>query len=138
MSALVSYAVHRQANRPLEFRGLVGRYIFYAGALAVLSLLLCASLFVTGLSSWICLPLCLGGGICGILRLYVLSKRYGEKGWRKLMLARRNPSGVRYSSRRPFFIPLIQSYNQAHAKNTSRFYPPARGSEGGDADQIWR
>jgi hypothetical protein len=102
MSALILYATHRRANRPLEFRGLVGRYIVYGAALAVLSLIVFAVLYLSGLPPWFSLPIGLGIGAGGLARVYYLSNRYGEWGARKRALARRLPTVLRYSSRRVF------------------------------------
>src|SRR5437899_2841687 len=98
----VTYTMHRRINAPLEFRGLKGRYIFYAGGLLVGALLIFAILYISGANGWICLPLVVGSAAAGIGGIYRLSHRYGEHGWAKRQAARRIPKAIRCNTRTLF------------------------------------
>ena len=96
------YITHRGINRPLEFKGLKAQYILYAGGIVVSDLLLFAILYISGLSSWICLPVCGGAGTAGVGMCYRCSRLYGEFGWIRKKAAERMVSTLRCPSRRLF------------------------------------
>ncbi|HEY4062368.1 MAG TPA: DUF4133 domain-containing protein [Puia sp.] len=96
------YSINRGINRPLQFRGLKAQYILYAGGMVLGNLLLYAILFISGLSSWVCLPLCGGLGVAGIGWCFRCSRIYGEFGWRKKRIAAMVPTVLRCASRRLF------------------------------------
>ena len=96
------YHIHKGINRPIVFRGLRAQYILYAGGILVGDLLLFAILYISGVSSWICLPFTITLAAAGILAVYRLSHRYGEFGLLKHRAARRLPPALRSHSRHPF------------------------------------
>jgi hypothetical protein len=96
------YTTHRRINAPVEFKGLKGPYILFAGGTVVADLFLFAILHILGVNDLICLILCFGTGALGIGGAYHLSRRYGVHGWRKRRAARRLPKVLRCDSRSLF------------------------------------
>jgi len=96
------YPIHKGINRPIVFRGLQAQYILYAGGILIGDLLLFAILYISGISSWICLSLAIILAIVGIGTAYRLSHRYGEFGLLKKKAARRLPKFLRSPSRNTF------------------------------------
>ena len=78
--ATSAYIIHKGVQRPIEFRGLRGQYIVYAGALLAGDIVLFAVLYLTGINSYVCLMVVGGLGSLGIRQIYRLSHRYGELG----------------------------------------------------------
>lgn len=98
----IVYSINRGINRPFTFRGLKAQYILYAGGIVLGDLLLYAILYISGLSSWLCLPVCGGLGVTGIGWCYKCSRKYGEYGWMKKRASERTPANLRCTSRRLF------------------------------------
>jgi len=98
----VTYTIHRRINAPLQFNGLKAQYIYYAGGIIIGGLFLFAILYISGLSSWVCLLLSVGSAALGIATCYRLSNRYGEFGWQQKKIARRLPKALRVRSRQLF------------------------------------
>lgn len=96
------YTMHRRVNAPVEFKGLKGQYILFAGGTVVADLFLFAILHILGVNDLICLVLCFGTGAIGISGAYHFSRRYGIHGWRKRRMARKIPAALRSNSRRIF------------------------------------
>jgi hypothetical protein len=86
------YPLNKGVNKPVEFQGLVGaRYIFLLlGGLGALFLGYIA-LHVAGVSSYLTLPLVLGGGFLWVTRVFALSAKYGEHGAMKQQARGRQP-----------------------------------------------
>jgi len=96
------FKVHRRVNSPVEFKGLKGQYILFAGAFVIASMVLFAILYISGVNSYLCLFLCFGIGAIGIGTTYHLSQRYGIYGWRKRRRARASPKALTSGSRREY------------------------------------
>jgi predicted lipid-binding transport protein (Tim44 family) len=86
------YPLNKGVNKPVEFKGLVGsRYIFMLlGGLGGVFLGFIV-LHVAGLSSYLTLPLALGGGFAWVTRVFALSAKYGEHGAMKQTAKQRQP-----------------------------------------------
>jgi len=97
-----TYTTHRRVNAPVEFKGLKGQYILFAGGSVIAGLFLFALLYIIGLNDWLCLVLCVSAGMFGIGGSYYLSRRYGVHGWRKRRMARKTPRALRSGTRRLF------------------------------------
>ena len=78
--ATSAYTIHKGVQRPIEFRGLRGQYIVYAGALLAGDIVLFAVLYLSGVNSYACLGIVGGLGGLGIRQIYRLSHRYGTFG----------------------------------------------------------
>ena len=96
------YPIHRGINRPMTFKGLCAQYILYAAALLVSDLVVFVILYISGLSSWICLPLTFATGLGGLAWIYRLSRTYGAFGLLKKRARRRVPGAIVFYSRLPF------------------------------------
>jgi len=96
------YPIHKGINKPITFRGLQAQYILYAGGILIGNLFLFAVLYISGISSWFCLPFTFALGAAGIGKVYQLSHQYGEFGLMKLRAARRLPHTLRSHSRHLF------------------------------------
>ncbi|HEX8426424.1 DUF4133 domain-containing protein [Hymenobacter sp.] len=89
------YPLNKGVNKPVEFKGLVGsRYLFLLlGGLGGVFLGYIA-LYVAGLSSYLTLPLAIGGGFFWVTRVFALSSRYGEHGAMKQQAKSRQPKRI--------------------------------------------
>ncbi|HVV07247.1 MAG TPA: DUF4133 domain-containing protein [Puia sp.] len=96
------FKVHRRVNAPVEFKGLKGQYILYAGASVIACMVLFAILYLVGVNSYICLPVCFGIGALCIGRAFHLSQHYGIYGWRKRRRARASPGALKSGTRRVY------------------------------------
>ena len=93
------YEINKGVNKPLEFRGLKAQYIGYMAAAAVLLLLVFAGLYVSGVSTYLSLPLVLLTGVALFSWIYRFNKRYGTHGLQKARMYRRLPSALICHSR---------------------------------------
>lgn len=101
MSAV--FTINRGVNRPIEFRGLRGQYIWWLAGGLVSLLGLFAILYIAGVNPFVSLGLVGFAGLVLFSQVYRLSRRYGEHGLMKKMAARRVPRGLRSGSRKLFF-----------------------------------
>lgn len=99
------YALNKGINKSIEFRGLKAQYIWYLGGVVVGGMIVFAILYISGVSAFICVPLVLGGGTFGVLRVYRMSHRYGEFGLLKKRAERNIPKVIHGRSRRLFMRP---------------------------------
>ena len=97
-----TYKINRRVNAPIEFRGLKAQYILYAGGILTGDLLLFSILYVSGLSSWICVLTVAGLGGWGIHRVYRVSNKYGQFGLSKKRAVKKIPKSIHSHSRQPF------------------------------------
>lgn len=96
------YKINKGINRPVEFKGLKAQYIWYLGGGVIALLLFFAGLYIIGLPSLASVPLI---GILGtvlVLKVYRISRKYGEHGMMKAVARRRMPAAVRWYSRTLF------------------------------------
>lgn len=102
MQTVKKYTVNRAINRPIEFRGLQGQYILLAGSFIASDLVFFVILYLIRISSWICVPLCLGLGAWGLMKVYSVSIHYGVHGWARIKAARKLPVCIHHRSRKTF------------------------------------
>jgi hypothetical protein len=105
-----SFVINKGVNRPVEFRGLKGRWIWRLGGGLVGLLIGFAILYLSGVNPWVCILLVGVWGLALFVRIYRLSREYGEHGWMKRAAARRMPRRVRSGTRSIF---------QRHGKTVS-------------------
>jgi hypothetical protein len=79
----VVYLINKGINKSVEFKGLKAQYIWYLGSVVIGGLILFAILYISGVSGYLCVPLILGLGAAGVVRVYRMSHRYGEYGLMK-------------------------------------------------------
>jgi hypothetical protein len=80
---IYSYKIYKGLEQSVEFKGLVGRFIWWLGAAIVLQLLLFALLYLLHVALWFCVMQTLVSGTTSYIYLSRLSKKYGEVGWIK-------------------------------------------------------
>ncbi|HVU97989.1 MAG TPA: DUF4133 domain-containing protein [Puia sp.] len=97
------YTIHRRINKPLEFRGLQAQYVWWLGGGVIGLLILFVLLHLCGITSWICLVVTGSAGAIFIRQLYRRSQKYGAYGLMKKRATRRLPASIRSRSRQPFF-----------------------------------
>jgi Domain of unknown function (DUF4133) len=102
MDSKQTFTIHKGVNRPLEFRGLQGRWLVGLTGLAVGTLLGFGILHANGVNSWLGVLLALGGGGLGIMRLYRLNGLYGQHGRMKRSAQRALPKALVSYSRKIF------------------------------------
>ncbi|MEH6680373.1 MAG: DUF4133 domain-containing protein [Sediminicola sp.] len=97
------YKNHKSINRSIEFRGLKAQYIWYLGAGTVVLLILFAGMLLLGIPSLISVALTLAMGGYMVLKIYRMSKTYGEFGLMKRLAQRQVPKIIRSRSRNIFY-----------------------------------
>jgi Domain of unknown function (DUF4133) len=96
------YFVNKGINKAVEFRGLKAQYIGYVVGVLLGSLVLYGVLYVCGLSGYVCVPLTLGIGGYGVMRVLRLSKKFGQHGMMKWQARRSVPKALLSRSRKVF------------------------------------
>ena len=85
------YNINKGIGRTVEFKGLKAQYLFiFAGGLLGM-LLLVMILYMTGLNSYLCLFIGIGGGSLLVWQTFSLNKKYGEHGLMKVGAKKRHP-----------------------------------------------
>ena len=107
--ATSAFPIHQRINTPIQFHGLKGQYILYAGAILAGDLVVFCLLYCCNVNSWICLLLAATAGIAGIKIVYRCSRQYGGSGLRKLQTRKCIPLVIHSRSRTPF----TQLHNQS-------------------------
>lgn len=104
MMAISVYKINKGINRPIEFKGLKAQYIWYLAAVIVGLLILFAILYFLGINQFLAI------GIVGIIgagsavKIFELSKKYGQYGLMKAMARRMLPNVIRSSDRKIFYL----------------------------------
>lgn len=96
------YKINKGINQSIEFKGLKAQYIWYLGGGVLLLMILFAALFIIGLPSLVCVALV---GILGtllIVKIYALSRKYGEYGMMKALAKRQIPKALKCYNRKVF------------------------------------
>jgi len=101
-----AYPNFQAVGRPLQFRGLKGRFILLAAGALVTDLLLFVILYCCGIPPWLCILLVFGLGAGALWAAAALSKRFGSQGLMKHLAAKRLPKQIRLNSRQVFFTLL--------------------------------
>ena len=96
------YKVNKGINKSIEFKGLKAQYIWYLGGGLIGLLMLFASLYICGVSPWLCMVIILSAGTWLFIKVYRMSNTYGEHGLMKKMAARHIPKGLKIRSRKVF------------------------------------
>ena len=93
------YQINKGINRSIEFKGLKAQYIWYLGGGLVVLLILFAILYISGLGIFFCLPVIVVLTIFLFMRIYKLSRTYGEHGMMKKIARRSVPNTVKSYSK---------------------------------------
>lgn len=89
------YHINRGINQPLEFRGLIGQYIWMLGAGILGLLVLFAVLYIAGVSMRVCIVIVFGLGIGLFISVRNMSKQYGEHGLMKKLASKKIPKKIK-------------------------------------------
>lgn len=85
------YNINKGIGRTVEFKGLKAQYLFlFAGGLLGM-LILIMILYMTGVNSYLCLFIGIGGGSLLVWQTFSLNKKYGEHGLMKVGAKKRHP-----------------------------------------------
>jgi hypothetical protein len=96
------YNVNKGINKSIEFKGLKAQYIWYLGAGILTLLILFSILYICGVNTYLGLVI-IGAAGCGlVMKIYAMSRKYGEHGLMKVMARRGIPQLIKCNSRRIF------------------------------------
>jgi len=85
------YNINKGIGRTVEFKGLKAQYLFiFAGGLLG-TLILVMILYMTGVNSYICLFLGVGGASLIVWQTFLLNKKHGEHGLMKVGTKKKHP-----------------------------------------------
>lgn len=96
------YKINKGINKPIEFRGLKAQYITYLAIGLVVLLILFASLYIVGISLFVCIFLVGALGFGLFITVFRLSHQYGEHGLLKRLARKYIPEFIRFKSRKYF------------------------------------
>jgi hypothetical protein len=96
------YQINKGINKSIEFKGLKAQYIWYLGGGILALLIIFATLYIIGVSQYICMAIILLAGPGLVYKVYGMSNKYGEHGMMKTIARRSIPKIVRCNSRKLF------------------------------------
>lgn len=96
------YKVNKGINRSIEFKGLKAQYIWYLGGGVIVLLILFAIMYIIGLPSLICIGVIVAAGSFLVVKIYGMSKKYGEHGMMKAIARKGVPQVVKCNNRKLF------------------------------------
>ncbi|WP_163397381.1 DUF4133 domain-containing protein [Flavobacterium fluviatile] len=96
------YQINKGINQSIEFKGLKAQYIWYLGGGVVGLMIVFAVLFIVGIPSLVCVALIGTAGTVMVIKIYKMSRQYGEFGMMKALSARQIPKCVKVRSRALF------------------------------------
>jgi hypothetical protein len=91
----MAYHINGSVGGTIEFKGLKAQYIWWLGIGLALLLLAFALLYLLGVGLMILLPLVLVTGFILFIRVYALSRKYGEHGLMKKAAAAKVPKVIK-------------------------------------------
>lgn len=98
------YPINKGINQSIEFKGLKAQYIWYLGGGVVVLMILFAVLFFIGIPSLIRVAFIGAAGIVMVVKIYKMSRQYGEYGMMKAIAKKQVPKNIKVYSRRIFII----------------------------------
>ena len=98
------YPINKGINQSIEFKGLKAQYIWYLGGGVVGLMILFAVLFFIGIPSLICVAFIGAAGIVMVVKIYKMSRQYGEYGMMKAVAKKQIPKNIKVYSRRIFIM----------------------------------
>lgn len=96
------YQINKGINQSIEFKGLKAQYIWYLGGGVVGLMIVFAVLFIVGIPSLVCVALIGTAGTVMVIKIYKMSRQYGEFGMMKALAAKQIPKCVKVRSRAVF------------------------------------
>jgi len=101
------YQINKGINQSIEFKGLKAQYIWYLGGGVVGLMIVFAVLFIIGIPSLVCVVLIGAAGTVMVIKIYKMSRKYGEHGMMKALASRQIPKCVKVRSRSVFFEVIV-------------------------------
>jgi hypothetical protein len=98
------YQINKGINQSIEFKGLKAQYIWYLGGGVVMLMMVFAGMYVAGLPSLVCVGVIGISGTLLVVKVYSMSRRYGEYGLMKTLSKRQVPKAVKIYSRKIFMM----------------------------------
>lgn len=96
------YQINKGINQSIEFKGLKAQYIWYLGGGVVMLMILFAVLYILRVPSLICIGLIGFFGTVLVIKIYKMSRQYGEFGMMKALAGKQLPKFIKVYSRRIF------------------------------------
>lgn len=104
------YYINKGINKSIEFKGLRAQYIWYFAGLVLVLMAVFATLYIAGAGTMICLAVCGPAAAFASLKIFALSRKYGEHGLMKALARKRVPRALKSYGRR-FFQQLNHQEN---------------------------
>jgi len=98
------YTINKGINKSIEFKGLKAQYIWYLGGGLVALVILFSIMYICGIPSLLCIAVILVTGTTLFVKVYAMSKKYGQHGMMKAAARRSVPDAIKVSTRKVFFI----------------------------------
>jgi hypothetical protein len=98
------YQINKGINQSIEFKGLKAQYIWYFGGGVVALMIVFAILYIAGLPSFLCIGIIGISGTLWVLKIYKMSRKYGEYGMMKALAKRQIPKAVKCHGRKIFMM----------------------------------
>lgn len=96
------YQINKGLNKSIEFRGLRAQYIWYFAGLVIGLMIVFAALYIAGAGTVICLAVTGSSAAFGSIKIFALSRKYGEHGLMKAMARRQVPKVLKSYGRKLF------------------------------------
>ncbi|MBS1780988.1 MAG: DUF4133 domain-containing protein [Bacteroidetes bacterium] len=96
------YQINKGINQSIEFKGLKAQYIWYLGGGVVGLLIVFAVIYIIGLPIYLCIGIILGSGTFLVVKIYRMSRQYGEHGLMKALARKQVPKVIKSGSRKIF------------------------------------
>lgn len=78
-----TYRINKGVGKPVEFKGLVGHYIWWLGGAILIQLFVFAILYLVGVPLMACMLLFILPAAAAFIFITRISKQFGEHGWMK-------------------------------------------------------
>lgn len=96
------YQINKGINKSIEFQGLRAQYIWYFGGMVIILLILFAVLYIAGAGTIICFIVIGGSGAYMSVKIFSMSRKYGEHGLMKAMAKQQIPRVLKSYTRKNF------------------------------------
>ncbi|MFB9840919.1 DUF4133 domain-containing protein [Mucilaginibacter ginsenosidivorans] len=98
------YQINRGINKSIEFRGLKAQYIWYLGGGLVALVIVFAICYIIGIYPLICVAIVMGAGTLLFVKVYAMSRKYGQYGMMKAAARQQVPRFIKVRSRKVFLL----------------------------------
>jgi len=102
------YRINKGINQSIEFKGLKAQYIWYLGGGVVALLIVFAAMYLVRLPGFLCLAIVLAAGVFLVMKIYKMSRQYGEHGLMKIVARKQAPKVIKSKSRQIFIRKSIK------------------------------